>query len=142
MSLYNPGIPVSEKGAPGGVAALDENAKVPVAFLPDAIVSGFKFKGNWNAATNTPTLGDGGGGGLNGDVYRVSVAGTTLIDGEGDWQIRDLIMRTDTVWIKADNTDPFNYAEYQGNEDVGIGGGSGWEIVKAFTFAGLTPGTE
>ena len=102
----------------------------------------FVFKGTWNAATNTPTLGDGGAGGLNGDVYRVSVAGTTLIDGEGDWQIGDLIMRTDTVWIKADNTDPFNYAEYQGNEDVGIGGGSGWEIVKAFTFAGLTPGTE
>src|SRR3990172_9025520 len=115
MSLYNPGIPVSEKGAPGGVAALDENAKVPVAFLPDAIVSGFKFKGNWNAATNTPTLGDGGAGGLNGDLWRVGTAGTTSVDGIADWGVGDMIARTDTVWVKIDNTDivEAQYDEYR-----------------------------
>lgn len=28
-------IPLSEKGAPGGVAPLDENAKIPLQYLPD-----------------------------------------------------------------------------------------------------------
>lgn len=38
------------------------------------LISGISYKGSWDAATNTPTLTDGSG--ANGDMYKVSVAGS------------------------------------------------------------------
>lgn len=43
------------------------------------VVSGITYKGSWNAATNTPTLANGVG--VNGDMYKVSVAGTRDLGG-------------------------------------------------------------
>jgi hypothetical protein len=60
-------------------------------------------RGNWNASTNTPTIVSGVG--TTNEYYKVSVAGNTIIDGVGDWQITDLILFDGTVWIKIDNTD-------------------------------------
>ncbi len=63
------------------------------------------YKGTWNASTNTPTLSDSGGGGVQGDYYIVSVSGSTAIDGITDWVAGDWITNNGVVWQKIDNTD-------------------------------------
>ena len=61
------------------------------------------IKGNWDATTNTPNL-------LTtakqaGDAYKVSVAGSTDLDGETDWQASDIaVYGADNKWFKIDNT--------------------------------------
>jgi hypothetical protein len=65
------------------------------------ITGGLTVQGAWNASTNTPTLTSGAG--TNGDIYIVSVAGTTNLDGVTDWQIGDMAVFTGT-WIKIDQT--------------------------------------
>lgn len=73
---------------------------------PTAVDAGLlEFKGTWDASTNTPTLGSGGTGGVSGDVYIVSVAGSTTIDGESDWKIKDWIANNGSAWYKVDNTE-------------------------------------
>ena len=47
------------------------------------------YKGVWDADTNDPELSDSGGGGVKGEFYIVSVAGSTEIDGITDWKIGD-----------------------------------------------------
>lgn len=69
-------------------------------------IGGLIYQGTWNAATNTPTLGNGGAGGAKGDYYVVSVAGSTSIDGITDWQVGDWIVNNGTVWEKVDNSEP------------------------------------
>ena len=93
-------IPTSEKGAANGVATLDGNGRVPASQLT---VSAFEFKGSWNASTNTPPLSSGSG--TQGDTYRVTVAGSTNLDGITDWQVNDLAIFDGTVWTKTDNSD-------------------------------------
>lgn len=62
-------------------------------------VRGFlNSKGDWDADTNTPTLLDNGGGGVEGDFYRISVAGATIIDGDGPWEEGDWIYNYNGVW--------------------------------------------
>ena len=87
----------SEKGQNNGYASLDSNGRVPVAQLPSSV---FTYEGNWNAATNTPTLANGTGD--PGQVYRVSVAGTNL--GE-TWEVGDLAIYDGSVWQKSDSLD-------------------------------------
>ena len=87
----------SEKGQNNGYASLDANGRVPVAQLPSSV---FTYEGNWNAATNTPTLANGTGD--PGQVYRVSVAGTNL--GE-TWEVGDLAIYDGSVWQKSDSLD-------------------------------------
>lgn len=78
-------IPTSAIGAANGVASLDGSAKVPVSQLPNTVM---EYQGAWNASTNTPTLSDGTG--VNGNVYRVSVAGTqNLGSGNITFQVGD-----------------------------------------------------
>lgn len=89
----------SEKGVANGYASLDGGGKVPAAQLPSAL----SFQGTWNASTNTPTLTSGVG--TAGDIYIVSVAGTTNLDGITDWGVGDWAAFSGTVWEKVDNTD-------------------------------------
>jgi hypothetical protein len=92
---------VSRKGSANGYAALDANGRVPSSQLPS---SAFEYKGNWNAATNTPTLADGTGDA--GDMYRVSVAGNQdLGSGTIDFQVGDYLLYNGAEWDKIDNTD-------------------------------------
>ena len=63
------------------------------------------YKGVWNANTNSPSLSSGGGGGVKGDYYIVSVGGSTLIDGVNDWQVTDWIVHNGSTWDKIDNSD-------------------------------------
>lgn len=96
-------IDLTQKGANNGVAELDGSGKLPIDQLPPGIGGGLTWLGLWNASTNTPTITSGVG--TNGDTYRVSVAGTTTIDGESDWGVGDWIMFDGTVWQKMDNSD-------------------------------------
>ncbi len=92
-------------GDPDGIATLDSGGKVPTAQLPTAIVGALKYKGTWNANTNSPTLGNSGAGGVQGDYYVVSVLGTTSVDGISDWFVGDFIVHNGTAWEQIDNTD-------------------------------------
>jgi len=92
----------SEKGSANGVATLDGSGKVPTSQLN---LTSLDYQGVWNASTNTPALSDSGGGGVQGDFYKVSIAGSTSVDGETDWNIGDWIVNNGTIWEKADHSD-------------------------------------
>lgn len=99
----------SEKGVANGYASLDSSAKVPVAQLPSSIM---EYKGSWNASTNTPTLADGTGD--NGDVYRVSVAGTVnLGSGSITFSVGDFVIYNGSIWQRspAGGTAGFTYSQ-------------------------------
>jgi len=89
-----------QKGAAHGLATLDSNGKVPSSQLElDSVV----YQGTWNAATNSPLLASSVG--TKGHYYVVSTAGTTLVDGIGDWQTGDWIIFNGAMWEKSDHTD-------------------------------------
>jgi len=69
-----------------------------------AVIGGdVHYRGLWDANVNNPALGNGGAGGAVGDYYVVSVAGTTSVDGNADWQVGDWIVHNGTTWNKIDN---------------------------------------
>lgn len=88
-------------------------------------VGGLNYKGTWNATSNTPMLSNGSGS--NGDYYRVSIGGSTLIDGQNDWAAGDWIISNGITWQKIDNTDKIQSVNGQtgvvslGYADVGAG---------------------
>jgi hypothetical protein len=96
-------IPATEKGAVSGVATLDGTGKHLTSEIPDNIKNQVLYKGLWNAAINSPALSNSGGGGVQGDYYKVSVAGNTSIDGINDWRIGDFITHNGTSWDKTNN---------------------------------------
>jgi hypothetical protein len=97
-------VATSAVGVANGVAGLDATGKVPVAQLPASVVGGMQYQGTWNASTNTPTI-PAASSGNKGYYYKVSVAGTTLVDGISEWAIGDWITSNGTTWDKIDNTD-------------------------------------
>ena len=94
----------SEKGQIDGYAGLDGNGQVPLDQLPQAALGGLQFQGEWNAATNTPPIPDSAEENR-GHYYIVSVAGNTIIDGVGDWDVGDIIASNGISWFKINNTD-------------------------------------
>ena len=96
----------SNKGIASGYASLDGGGKVPVSELPSSVIGGIKVIGSWNANTNTPNLSLLS---LNaGEAYIVSVAGSTNLNGETNWKVKDLAVWDDSLagnWFKMDNTD-------------------------------------
>jgi len=93
----------TEKGAANGVAELDASGLVPVAQLPDTVTGALDYQGTWDASTNSPTLTSSTG--QKGDYYRVSVAGSTTLDGESDWGVGDWVLFNGTIWEKLDQTE-------------------------------------
>jgi|GEM_PF-2663423 len=73
---------------------------VPAARLPPAVVGNLNYLGTWNASTNSPTLTSGGGGITKGSYYKVSVAGSTTLDGISTWAVGDDAVFDGTVWDK------------------------------------------
>lgn len=110
------------------------------------------FKGAWDANTNTPTLTSGVGN--KGDVYIVSVAGNTNLDGISDWLVRDWAVFDGNVWLKIDNTEPVlsetSYGEmyFSGNSTPTVIGAPSSPVkvignflsgdLKGFIFSGGT----
>jgi hypothetical protein len=104
----------ANKGVANGYAPLDATGKVAATYLPANLQGNDRFKGVWNANTNVVTSDDVALNGLAlpaaatgnlGYYFRVSVAGSTAIDGENDWKVKDIIQSIGTSWIKLDNTD-------------------------------------
>ena len=91
---------VSEKGQANGYAPLDSGAKINEAYLPDSILGQVEYQGTWNAATNTPALGDPTT--QKGHYYVVDVEGEYLgvTYHVGDWAISN-----GTLWEHVHNTD-------------------------------------
>lgn len=63
-------------------------------------IGALNYKGTWNASTNTPALASGVG--TKGDYYVVSVAGTTALDGIGNWGVGDLATFNGSVWQRVE----------------------------------------
>ena len=74
---------------------------VDAAALKSAIAGvtgGLLYVGSWNALTNTPTLTSGSG--TKGNYYKVSAAGTTVLDTNGNWNVGDIAAFNGSVWDK------------------------------------------
>lgn len=96
----HPGV-VPNIGSANGVPPLDSGAKIPVAYLPSTVML---YLGNWDASTNTPTLADGTG--VNGDLYRVSVAGTqNLGSGSQSFFVGDFVIYNGSIWQRSPTAD-------------------------------------
>lgn len=90
-------IPLTQKGAANGVAALDGGGKVPASQLP---TTGMQYRGTWNAATNTPALSNSTG--TEGHFYRVTTAGTqNLGSGNISFSVGDDVIHNGSVWQRA-----------------------------------------
>jgi hypothetical protein len=89
---------VSGLGVANGYASLDNTGKVPVAQLPAVLVNGLSYQSAWNASTNSPTLVSGVG--TTGQFYRVSAAGTTLLDSVSNWNVGDLAWFSGSQWLR------------------------------------------
>jgi hypothetical protein len=63
-------------------------------------IGALNYKGTWNASTNTPALASGVG--TKGDYYVVSVAGTTALDGIGNWGVGDWATFNGSVWQRVE----------------------------------------
>lgn len=72
----------------------------------EGLVGGLQPQGTWDASTNTPDL-TAGGNQVEGHYYRVSVAGSTNLDGITDWVVGDHLFYANGAWRKIDNTDQF-----------------------------------
>lgn len=81
-------IRTDDVGVANGVASLDGTSRIPLSQLPIAALT---HQGAWNANTNTPTLTSGTG--TDGDIYWVTVAGSTDLDsgttGSNTWSVGD-----------------------------------------------------
>lgn len=119
-----------EKGAPLGVATLDVTGRIPATQLP---TSAMEYKGVWNANTNTPALGSGAG--VNGDYYLTSVAGTTNLDGENDWDVGDALVFNGSlgVWQKAGKSE-FALSNGNGTTYSGTSVGLGGDLTQSTTY--------
>lgn len=93
-------INVDQLGVANGVATLDGTGKLTATQIPDALIGALQYQGVWDANTNTPTLVSGTG--VKGQYYKVSVAGTTTIDGDSAWQLGDFIIFNGTTWDHVD----------------------------------------
>lgn len=96
--------PIAEKGAAGGYASLDKTGRIPLTQLPPNLgnTGALVFSGDWDAATNDPTIVSGSG--INGQYYKVSVSGTTKIDSTTIWDVGDWIIFNGKNWDKISNS--------------------------------------
>jgi hypothetical protein len=90
----------SNKNIANGYAGLDSTGKLFTSQIP---ISGLQYLGVWNANTNTPVITSSVGS--SGNYYKVSVDGSTNIDGLNTWNVGDWIIFNGNTWDKIDNTD-------------------------------------
>ena len=85
-------------------ANLATGAQIQTA-INSAVTGVLKYKGTWNAETNTPTLESAKG--IAGEYYIVSAKGETDLDGIKEWEVGDWAVFSDQAtdaWQKIDNT--------------------------------------
>ena len=84
-------------GANSGVATLDSSGQLVASQIPSSLTGAIVYQGVWNASTNSPAIPTAASGNK-GYYYKVSVAGTTTIDGYSNWTVGDLIISNGTTW--------------------------------------------
>ena len=84
-------------GVANGTATLGSDGKLTTAQIPSSLTGAIVYQGVWNASTNTPVI-PVAAVGNKGYYYKVSVAGTTAIDGFSAWTLGDLIISDGTTW--------------------------------------------
>jgi len=126
----------SKLGVASGIATLDGTGKVPVSQLPAAATGAMSYQGVWNASTNTPTLASGTG--TKGAMYKVSVAGTTALDGYNDWAVGDFVVFNGTTWdgIDGDKSEVTSVAGRIGAVVLAIADISGGAPLASPAFTG------
>ena len=67
------------------------------AAIDAALLSVIKLQATWDASTNTPDI---SGTTVTGHAWIVSVAGTTNVGGIASWNVDDIVVKTDTGWLK------------------------------------------
>lgn len=95
-------ISTTEKGASSGVCPLDANSKIPIEYAPTELLGAMKYKGAWDATSDTLT---GTPGLAKGYYWVVSVSGSTSMSGINEWAAKDWIVYNGTGWDKIDNTE-------------------------------------
>lgn len=107
MPFYpTPGIPITQKGIPLGVASLDATGKVPAGQIPTAMSGGLAFQGVYNAATNSPDLTNPTFQ-QDGHLYVVSVEGTQDIgNGSELFTVGDSVFYSsvETQWYRLESS--------------------------------------
>ncbi len=91
----------ANKGAANGYAGLDASGKIPTNALPASVVGGMVYQGAWDANANSPALASGTG--TKGAYYKISVAGSTTLDGNNGWHVGDWVAFDGATWDKIDN---------------------------------------
>jgi len=86
------------KGKAMGLAELDKDGYLRAEQIPPSLNNARAFQGLWNAGVNSPPIASGFG--TNGYYYKVSVAGTTDVDGTNVWNVGDVIQYVDTKWVR------------------------------------------
>ena len=69
----------------------------------NGLVGSVIYQGTWDASLNSPSLISATG--TKGYYYKVSVAGSTNLDGITDWKVGDWVIYNGSAWEKVDNTD-------------------------------------
>lgn len=102
LGLIASAIQSSEKGVNNGVATLDAGGKIPVAQLPNSVMT---YEGTWDASTNTPELTNGDPSADAGMVYLTVVAGTVDFgDGDITFAVGDWAVYNGAEWEKSTNS--------------------------------------
>lgn len=78
-------------------------AFIPPADLEASILEDLTDNGNWNASTNSPSLSSGTSTNV-GDLYKVSVAGSTELDDIASWSVNDFLVFDGDVWLKSQSS--------------------------------------
>lgn len=113
-------------GGASGFALLDSGGKLPTSQLPSSVLGAMSYQGTWNATTNTPALVSGTG--TKGHYYKVSVAGSTTIDGLSQWNVGDLAVFNGTTWDKIDGI---------ASEVLSVAGRTGAVVLSSTDVSGL-----
>lgn len=76
---------------------VDSKGRITAASNGAGAAGSLVYQGVWNASTNTPTL-TSASSPTTGWYYKVSVAGTTAIDGFSAWTVGDMLISNGAVW--------------------------------------------
>jgi hypothetical protein len=113
-------------GTANNIATLDGTGKLAAAQLPASITGAVVYQGTWNASTNTPTLTSSTG--TKGYYYKVSVAGSTTLDGLSSWNVGDTAIYDGTTWDKIDGI---------ANEVLSVAGRTGNVVLTSADVSGV-----
>ncbi len=98
--IFRDGLTLGEinslKNIANGLCGLDENAKVPIAQLPDSITGAIYYLGTWDCSTGSYPVGPN-----QGDYYICNVEGTI---GAVDYLVADWLVYNGSTWDKIDNS--------------------------------------